>query len=418
MKKIKNIKVAIIGVGYIGLSLALEISKKYPVVAFDKSRKRIKELIHNTDSTNEHDLRSLETSRIKFTNSAANLNNNNIYIIAVPTPVKNNQPDLSLTINATNIVASYLKKGDIVIYESTFYPGVTEDICALNLEKISKLKLNKDFFIGYSPERINPGDKFKTISKIKKITSGSSKKSANFIDKFYKSFIKAGTFKADSIRIAEAAKVIENTQRDLNIALINEFSIIFSKLNIDTYKILEAANTKWNFINFEPGLVGGHCIGVDPYYLTYQSKKFGYKPKIILSGRKLNDNYYKHIGKIALNNLKIKKNTRVLILGFTFKENCSDIRNTKIFDLYKLISKKVKVDVHDDLADHSEVKSIYDLKLIKKIKNESYDLIIFPIKHRYIISKNANFYYKFLKKDGLIFDLKNIFKKSDRIIKI
>ena len=418
MKTLKNIHVGIIGIGYIGLSLALEISKKYSVIAYDKSRKRIKELNSNFDSTYEHNLKNTKTSNIKFTYSTSNLYKCNIYIIAVPTPVKKNQPDLQLTLNATNIVAKNIKKGDIVIYESTFYPGVTEDICAVKIEKISKLQLNRDFFVGYSPERINPGDKTRTISKIKKITSGSSKISANFIDNFYNTFIKAGTYKVDSIKIAEAAKVIENTQRDLNIALINEFSIIFDRLNIDTFKILEAANTKWNFLNFEPGLVGGHCIGVDPYYLTYISKKFGYDPKIIDSGREVNDNYYKHLGKKILLLLNKKKNPRVLILGFTFKENCTDIRNTKIFDLYKLLSKKIKVDIHDELADHSKVKKVYNLKLIKKIKLNAYDLIVFPLKHKYIITKKESFYNKFLKKNGLIFDLKNIFKKGKTVIKI
>ncbi len=418
MKTLENIHVGIIGIGYIGLSLALEISKKYKVIAYDKSRKRIRELNLKFDSTNEHNLKKINTSNIKFTNSTSKLYKCNIYIIAVPTPVKKNQPDLQLTLSATNIVAKNIKKGDIVVYESTFYPGVTENICAVEIEKISKLKLNQDFFVGYSPERINPGDKTRTISKIKKITSGSSKNSATFIDKFYKTFIKAGTYKVDSIKIAEAAKVIENTQRDLNIALINEFSIIFDRLDIDTFKILDAANTKWNFINFQPGLVGGHCIGVDPYYLTYISKKFGYDPKIIDSGREVNDNYYKHVGRKILFYLNKKKNPRVLILGFTFKENCTDIRNTKIFDLYKLLSKKIKVEIHDELADHSKVKKIYNLKLVKKIKLNAYDLIVFPIKHKYIISKKESFYNKFLKRNGLIFDLKNIFKKSKTVIKI
>ena len=340
----------------------------------------------------------------------------NIYIVAVPTPVINKKPDLRTTKDATKIIAKLLKKNDLVIYESTFYPGVTEEICSKYLEKISGLKLNEDFYLGYSPERINPGDKKRTLTKIKKITSGSSRKALNLVDSFYKSFVKAGTYRVESIKIAEAAKVIENTQRDLNIALINEFSIIFNKLKLDTKKILKAAETKWNFNKFEPGLVGGHCIGVDPYYLTYKSKKVGYKPELILAGRNLNDNYFKHIGKIALKELKNRKKLDILIVGFTFKENCTDIRNTKVYDLYKFfLNKGHFINVFDRIVNKRDVKKEYGINIINKIKKK-YDLIIFAVKHDYLKKKDILYYRNYLNKNGKIFDMKNLFPYNEENI--
>ena len=331
-------KIAIIGLGYVGLPLAVGFSKKYDVIGFDLNLNRIKELENNHDKTNEVPASVLASiDNILFTNNQEDLCNAKQFIITVPTPIdKYNNPDLSYLINASEIVSRYIQVGSHIIFESTVFPGATEEICLPILKKGTELEFNKDFFIGYSPERINPGDRDHKLENIVKVTSGSSERSATFIDDMYSSIISAGTFKASSIKVAEAAKVIENTQRDLNIALINELSLIFKKINIDTYDVLEAANTKWNFLDFKPGLVGGHCIGVDPYYLTHKSKELGYDPKIILAGRELNNAMSKNVAEEFLNLITSKGSNnaklRILLLGLTFKENCPDTRNSKVFD--------------------------------------------------------------------------------------
>jgi UDP-N-acetyl-D-galactosamine dehydrogenase len=370
-------KIGIIGLGYVGLPLAVEFSKKYNVIGFDIKSNRIDNLNSFIDETlevtsNELELAVSENSDgngLYLTTEVKHLASCNIYIITVPTPIdKFNNPDLNPLFTATKMVGKLLKKNDIVIYESTVYPGVTEDECAPILEKTSNLRFNVDFYIGYSPERINPGDKLHTLTKILKITSGSNKKSAIIIDNLYKSIIKAGTFMASSIKVAEAAKVIENTQRDINIAFVNELSKIFRLLNIDTTEVLEAASTKWNFLNFKPGLVGGHCIGVDPYYLSQKAQELGYHPEIILAGRRINDSMGKYIASEVIK-LMIKKEikvktSKILILGFTFKENCPDVRNTKIIDIYdELINYGTEISIFDPLANHAEVKKEYNITL-------------------------------------------------------
>ena len=365
MKKLnfKNIKIGIIGLGYVGLPLAVEFGKKFPVVGYDISVERIKSLKKGIDDTLEVSRKDFSKAvNLKFTNNPKDMKSQNFFIITVPTPInKKKKPDLSLLKNATKIVGKLLNKGDIVIFESTVYPGVTEDICVPILEKYSKLFFNRDFFCGYSPERINPGDKEHRLVNITKVTSGSNSEVAQIIDLLYKQIIKAGTFKAKSIKVAEAAKVIENTQRDINIALINELSIIFNKLEIDSRSVLEAASSKWNFLKFYPGLVGGHCIGVDPYYLTYKAEEVGYIPKVILAGRRLNDAMGSYVVSELLK-LMIKKkiNTikaKILIMGLAFKENCTDYRNTRVLDIIEELKEhNLKIDVYDPWLDSKKVK--------------------------------------------------------------
>ena len=347
----KNFKIGIIGLGYVGLPLAVEFSKKFNVVGFDIDSKRVLQLKKGIDKTNEVSKRQILNSSksLEFTVSTETLSTANFFIVTVPTPItKSKQPDLKSIVSASRMIGSFLKQGDIVVYESTVYPGVTRDICIPILENKSKLKLNHDFFVGYSPERINPGDKSHRVNDITKVVSGSDAYSLKAISLVYKSIIDAGIHKASSIEVAEAAKVIENTQRDLNIALANELSIIFNKIGIDTKEVIEAASTKWNFSPFYPGLVGGHCIGVDPYYLTYKSELLGHNPEVILSGRNLNDNMPSHIVDSLKKTLKSKNkslmHSKVLIMGYTFKENCPDTRNTKVLDLVKILkNKKLKL---------------------------------------------------------------------------
>ena len=369
-------KIAIIGLGYVGLPLAIEFSKKYQVVAYDKNYNRISELQNGYDRTKE--INKINTRLIKFTQNSKDIKNCNIYIVTVPTPVdKKNIPDLSMIKDASKIVGKHVKKNNLVIYESTVYPGATNEISIPILEKKSKIFCHNDrykkknyFLCGYSPERINPGDKQKTLKRIKKLVSGSSKKSLLVVKKLYES-IGIDTYSTKNIKIAEAAKIIENTQRDLNIALINELSIIFDKMNLNTYEILKAASTKWNFLNFKPGLVGGHCIGVDPYYLTHATKKIGYNPKLILAGRKINDNMSSYVFSKFQKKIKEKKidkkQIKVLLMGITFKEDCPDIRNSKSYDLYKqLIKNKYSVDVLYPNASKIDVKSYYNIILHNK----------------------------------------------------
>jgi len=395
-----KIKIGIIGLGYVGLPLLYVFSKKYHVLGYDININRIDELNCNVDRTleiSEAQLIEMKNNNAILTSDPKDLKSCNFFIITVPTPVdKNKTPDLSLIIKASELVSSYLKKGDYVIYESTVYPGATEEVCIPILEKNSGLSLNDGFYCGYSPERVNPGDKEHTIDKIKKVTSGSNEFSRKEIDKIYSSVITAGTYSAQSIKVAEAAKVIENTQRDINIAFVNELAMLFNKIGIDTREVLEAASTKWNFLKFYPGLVGGHCIGVDPYYLSYKALSLGFNPEIILAGRRTNEFLASYIAgrivKLILSNKKRTENIKTLVLGVTFKENCPDIRNSKVFDLIdELEAFGLNIDISDCLADNLEVEKYYGRKLESKPDVKNYDVIIFGVFHdQYKTIKTSN----------------------------
>lgn len=414
----KKIKIGIIGLGYVGLPLLCEFYKKFFTVGFDISNTRIKELKSGIDKTKETIINDLINIKDKVFDDINHLKKVNFFIVTVPTPVnKKNIPDLSLLKNACSIVASVLKKGDIVVFESTGYPGLTEEICAPILENKSLLSFNKDFYVGYSPERVNPGDKSKKLRNIKKIISGSKKSITTIIKNVYKKIIKAGVHEVSSIKVAEAAKVIENTQRDLNIALVNELSIIFKKLKIDTQEVLNAASTKWNFHYYKPGLVGGHCIGVDPYYLTYKARKVGINPKIILAGRKLNDSMARYVANII--EKKLSKKSRILIAGCTFKEDCPDIRNSKIFDLYKFLSKKQRVvDIFDPIANKIDVKKEYGLKIFNKLPKLNYEVIVIAVPHK-IFDKDFFPKIKKINKDQtLVFDLKSKLKINESFFRL
>lgn len=381
-------KIGIIGLGYVGLPLAVEFGKENLVIGFDINEGRIEELNNGYDRTREVDANELKESKhLSFTSKIDALKDVNFFIVTVPTPVDEfKKPDLRPLESASRTIGKVLKKGDIAIYESTVYPGCTEEVCVPILEQVSGLTYNVDFFCGYSPERINPGDKLHRVTTIKKVTSGSTPEIAEKVDQLYKLIIKAGTHKASSIKVAEAAKVIENSQRDINIAFVNELSLIFERMGIDTSEVLEAAGTKWNFLPFKPGLVGGHCIGVDPYYLTYKAEGLGYRPEVILAGRRINDNMGQHIGTsvvklMAKNDLRINKG-RVLILGITFKEDCPDIRNSKVIDvIHELKSYGCIVDVYDPQADAKEVQHEYGFSLIEKPETE-YDAIVLAVSHK------------------------------------
>ncbi len=411
-----KIKIAVIGLGYVGLPLAVEFGKKYETIGFDIDKKRIKELESGIDKTLEVEISNLKSSEfLSYTSDIEGIKNSNYYIVTVPTPIdKNKRPDLTPLIKASETVGKILKKEDIVIYESTVYPGATEEDCVPVLEEFSGLKFNKDFYCAYSPERINPGDKVHTVTKILKVTSGSNPETAKKVDDLYKSVIVAGTYMASSIKVAEAAKVIENSQRDLNIAFVNELSMIFHKMGIDTIEVLEAAGTKWNFLPFRPGLVGGHCIGVDPYYLTHKAQELNFHPEIILSGRRVNDNMGTYVANRIIK-LMIKKghnilNNDILVLGITFKENCPDIRNSKVIDLInELKNFGANVDVFDNWAKKEEVYEEYSLKLIEKL-NKKYKAIVLAVSHNEFKSLDL----KELKfdKNSVVFDLKAMFDKQ------
>ena len=415
----KDKKIAVIGLGYVGLPLAVEFGKKFNTIGFDINDDRINELNKGVDSTlevsNEYLTETLNNNLFSVTSDKTKISDCTIFIITVPTPTdKNNRPVLTPLIKASETVASVLKKGDIVIYESTVYPGVTEEVCVPVLEKNSGLKYNIDFFAGYSPERINPGDKEHTVTKILKVTSGSTPEIAEVVDNLYNSIIVAGTYKASSIKVAEAAKVIENSQRDINIAFVNELSKIFNLLNIDTNEVLEAAATKWNFLKFKPGLVGGHCIGVDPYYLAQKAQEVGYHPEIILAGRRLNDGMGKHIA-IETIKLMIKKSikiidSKILILGFTFKENCPDVRNTRVIDIInELITYNTSLTIVDPWANPREVFKEYNISTLTELpNNENYDAIILAVGHLDFMKINLQDY---LNANSVIFDVKGILEK-------
>lgn len=420
-----NVRISVIGLGYVGLPLAVEFSKKYTVYGFDINTQRVSDLKAGIDKTlevNSDVLHSVlkdnheEGLGLYITSDKKEIQQANVFIVTVPTPIdKYNRPDLTPLYKASETVGDVLKKGDVVIYESTVYPGVTEEECVPVLEKVSGLTLNKDFFVGYSPERINPGDKEHTVAKILKITSGSTMQSAEFIDELYKSVIIAGTHKASSIKVAEAAKVIENTQRDINIAFVNELSKIFNLMGIDTHDVLDAACTKWNFLNFRPGLVGGHCIGVDPYYLAQKAQEFGYHPEIILAGRRINDGMGKFVSSQVIKQMIHKgiqiSGAKVLILGVTFKENCPDIRNTKVIDIYTdLLTYGVKVDIYDPHANHDDVLHEYGIGMAN-IKNEdeyhNYDAIIIAVAHNEFKTIRIPFGEK-----KVVYDVKRLLEKD------
>lgn len=417
--KMKDLRVCIFGLGYVGLPLAIAFQKHFPVVGYDINEVRVRGLKDNFDKTGEHTLLELESaSNLSFTSKIEDVKSSNFYIVSVPTPVNSHhQPDLSSLQLACKAVAECLNCGDYVIFESTVYPGCTEEVCIPILEAFSGKKINKDFFCGYSPERVNPGDKSRSIESIVKITSGSSLDAAIFINSVYQKVIRAGTYMAESIMVAEAAKVIENTQRDLNIALMNELSVIFNRLNIDTDAVLNAAATKWNFMKFKPGLVGGHCIGVDPYYLTYKAESLGYHPEMILAGRRLNDSmgFYvasQFIKELIKNDVNIR-GSKILIIGFSFKENCPDVRNTKVIDIYKeLLSFGCEVDIFDPIADYEDTLQDYAVKLVSEPINTYYDGIILAVPHALFIDSGIVKLKSFGKQNHIFFDVKSAFHRE------
>lgn len=414
-----NPKIAIIGLGYVGLPLAAAFASKYEVVGFDINTKRIAELNSGLDATNElttEQLNKVVGTSLKFTTILEDISNCTTFIVTVPTPVTSSKsPDLTPIVKATESLSTALKKGDTVVYESTVYPGVTEEVCVPILEEKTGLKFNTDFFVGYSPERINPGDKKHTITKITKVVSGSTPQTLKKLSVLYGSIIEAGIYEAPTIKTAEAAKVIENTQRDINIAFVNELSIIFSKMGIDTNEVLKAAGTKWNFLNFFPGLVGGHCIGVDPYYLAYKSEQLGYTPEMILAGRKINDSMptfiVSQIVKQLLKQNKNSQNAKALILGATFKENCPDLRNSKVVDVYQELNEfGFQVDVFDPEADAAIFVKEYGFDKLKEISNNEYDVVILAVAHDSFKTINPK---DLIVKEGVVFDVKGFYKDPD-----
>jgi UDP-N-acetyl-D-galactosamine dehydrogenase len=410
-----NLPIAVIGLGYVGLPLAVALATKYQVIGFDINEQRVGDLIKGIDHTLQcSSAEVLTNNTLSFSTNKNDISHCGIYIITVPTPVDAHKlPDLSFLLSASEMVGSLLKQGDMVIYESTVYPGCTEEDCAPLLEKASGLKFNKDFYCGYSPERINPGDKINTLTKIKKVTSGSTPEVATLVDNLYASIITAGTFKASSIKVAEAAKSIENAQRDINISFVNELALIFDKMGIDTHEVLEAASTKWNFLPFKPGLVGGHCIGVDPYYLAHKAISLGYNPQVILSGRNVNDkmsNFVtdKIIQLLTKNNIEIK-GASVLLLGVTFKEHCPDIRNSKVFDIYQQLTEKgLQVDAFDPFANAEAVFAKYQIKLVTNL--EKYDAIVLTVAHDFF--KSLNYASLKLSDNSIIYDTKAFLDKK------
>ena len=413
-------KLAIIGLGYVGLPLAVEFGKKMPVVGFDINAPRVEELKSGTDSTLEvSDDELKEATQLQYSSSTDDLKGCNVYIVTVPTPIdKSKNPDLSPLIKASEMLGGVINKGDVVIYESTVYPGATEEVCIPEIEKASGLKFNEDFYAGYSPERINPGDKEHRVTNILKVTSGSTPQIADYVDTLYQSVITAGTHKASSIKVAEAAKVIENTQRDVNIALINELSLIFNRLGIDTEEVLLAAGTKWNFLPFRPGLVGGHCIGVDPYYLTHKAQEIGYNPEMILAGRRLNDNMGAYVVSEVVK-LMLKKrihvaDAKILIMGLTFKENCPDLRNTRVIDMIEELDEYgANVDVYDPWVDKAEAQEEYGITPIDKPEPGQYDAIILAVSHKEFAQMGAEAIHKLGKENHVLYDIKYLLKTDE-----
>jgi UDP-N-acetyl-D-galactosamine dehydrogenase len=412
----KEKKIAVIGLGYVGLPLAVEFGKKYSTLGFDINQKRIRELREGYDRTLESNKEEIEASMgLLFSSSIRDLPNYNVFIVTVPTPIDQfKAPDLTPLLKASEMLGRVLKSGDIVIYESTVYPGCTEEDCVPVLEKESGLKFNVDFYCGYSPERINPGDKVNTLTKIKKVTSGSTPEIADVVDELYKSIIIAGTHKAPSLKVAEASKAIENAQRDVNISFVNELALIFDRMGIDTNDVIEAAGTKWNFLKYKPGLVGGHCIGVDPYYLAHKAESLGYYPQVILSGRRVNDNMGMFVAnklvKLLISKNHVISNSKTLILGITFKEDCPDIRNSKVIDIYNELQQyNMNVDVYDPHADKHEVSEEYGINLIDSISIK-YDSIILAVSHKEFLEFNMRAICA--SSDSIIFDIKSFLDRS------
>ncbi|HLS41977.1 MAG TPA: Vi polysaccharide biosynthesis UDP-N-acetylglucosamine C-6 dehydrogenase TviB [Paenalcaligenes sp.] len=423
--QVKDIQLAVIGLGYVGLPLAVEFGKKRPVIGFDINSRRIDELKQGEDHTLEVEPEELkQASQLRYTHDAAELADANVYIVTVPTPIDEyKQPDLTPLVRASETIAKVLKRGDVVIYESTVYPGATEDECVPVLEQVSGLRFNEDFFAGYSPERINPGDKKHRLPTIRKVTSGSTPEVAELVDQLYKEIITAGTHKAASIRVAEAAKVIENTQRDVNIALINELALIFNKLGIDTLDVLEAAGTKWNFLPFRPGLVGGHCIGVDPYYLTHKAQSIGYHPEIILAGRRLNDSMGGYVASQLVKAMTKKRiqvqGSKVLVMGLTFKENCPDLRNTRVVDIiHELAEYDVNVDVYDPWVDAEEAKREYGIDVIQELAPNSYDAMVLAVAHEDFAKMGVEAIRKLGKAPHVLYDLKYVFSSDETDLRL
>lgn len=425
MLKLTDIKLAIIGLGYVGLPLAVEFGKKRSVIGFDINQPRIAALQAGHDSTLEVDDQELnEAAQLSYSANPADLAQANVYIVTVPTPIDaHKRPDLTPLYKASETIGKTLQKGDIVIYESTVYPGATEEECIPVLERVSGLKFNEDFFAGYSPERINPGDKEHRVTTIKKVTSGSTPEVADLVDALYNEIIIAGTHKASSIKVAEAAKVIENTQRDLNIALINELAVIFNKMGIDTEAVLQAAGTKWNFLPFRPGLVGGHCIGVDPYYLTHKAEAIGYHPQIILAGRRLNDSMGAYVVSQLIKCMMKKRihvdGAKVLVMGLTFKENCPDLRNTKVVDIVKELGEyNIAVDVYDPWISSTEAQHEYNITPIVEPEINGYDGIIIAVGHKQFVELGAENIRKFGKPEHVLYDLKYLLTAEESDLRL
>jgi UDP-N-acetyl-D-galactosamine dehydrogenase len=417
---LRNCKLGVIGLGYVGLPLAVEFGKHFKTVGFDIKASRVAELKAGRDSTLEVEPADLRAAKLlSYSTKLSDLKSCKVFIVTVPTPIDGyKRPDLKPIESASELIGQVLKKGDIVVFESTVYPGCTEEIAVPILERVSGLKFNRDFFAGYSPERINPGDKQHRLPTIKKITSGSTPQIADFIDKLYGAIIKAGTHKASSIRVAEAAKVIENTQRDVNIALINELALIFNRLGIDTEQVLEAAGTKWNFLPFRPGLVGGHCIGVDPYYLTHKAQEIGYHPEMILAGRRINDNMALYVAE-RVAQLMIRKRihvkgSRILVMGLAFKENCPDLRNSKVADVIKELQKYgAKIDVYDPWVDAAEAQHEYGIRPVRKPAKGIYDAVVLAVAHKEFRELGLDAIRSFGKKPHVIYDIKYVFDADD-----
>lgn len=411
--QISEVRLAVVGLGYVGLPLAVEFGKKRSVLGFDINARRISQLQQGVDHTLEVDAAELaQASGLRFSHAAADLTQANMYIVTVPTPIDDfKQPDLTPLFRASETIGKVLKRGDIVVYESTVYPGATEEDCIPVLERVSGLKFNEDFYAGYSPERINPGDKQHRVSTIQKVTSGSTPEVADLVDAVYKEIIVAGTHKASSIRVAEAAKVIENTQRDVNIALINELALVFNKMGIDTQAVLEAAGTKWNFLPFRPGLVGGHCIGVDPYYLTHKAQAVGYHPEIILAGRRLNDAMGGYVVSQLIKAMTKRRiqvqDSRVLVMGLTFKENCPDLRNTRVIDIIRELGEyNTRVDVYDPWVDPDEAQEVYGMTLVNEPEKGAYDAMVLTVAHEQFVQLGAEGIRALGKDAHVLYDLK------------
>ena len=417
---LRNLNVGVVGLGYVGLPLAVEFGKRFSTVGFDIKADRVEELRKGHDSTLETDEAELASAtKLSFTTRLADLKSCRVFIVTVPTPIDEyKRPDLTPLVKSSESVGQVLKKGDVVVYESTVYPGCTEEICVPILERVSGLKFNKDFYAGYSPERINPGDKQHRLTTIKKVTSGSTPAVAEFVDSLYRSIVIVGTHKASSIKVAEAAKVIENTQRDVNIALINELALIFNRMGIDTEEVLNAAGSKWNFLPFRPGLVGGHCIGVDPYYLTHKAQAIGYHPEMILAGRRINDNMgtyvAQQIAQLMMQRRIQVKDSRILMMGLTFKENCPDVRNTKIVDVVRELEKYgAKVDVVDPWADPDEAEHEYGLRPVKRVKPGCYDAVVMGVAHEEFRKMGIAKVRELGKKQHVLYDIKYVFRADE-----